>query len=146
MKQRREKSPKKHREGGARTKKNRNNRVKCILYSGQNGWGLGLYKKGDAACVFEDVSIPIAFNSRTAFLLLPSTPSCADFAEDSRVFDVHESLLALTLFLGGTSPALWHNMHRPLWRSLQITIASLGFMSPPTQGEQAQEYMLFLSQ
>ena len=46
---------------------------------------------------------------------------------------------ALLLFCTGFSPIMCLNMHRPPCRLLQASIASLEFMSPPTQGEQAQE-------
>ncbi len=114
--------------------------------------GFGLHKKDAAVDIMEGVRHDAAvflsattFYPRPAFLSLPSAPAWAVLAEEV-VFDVHEFLLALTLSRGGSSPALWRNMHRLLWRSLQITIASRGFMSPPAQGGQAQEYALFLSQ
>ncbi len=60
-KQRSNIGPKNHREGGARTKKNRNSIIiKCVFYAGQSGCGSGFHKKGPAASFFEGVRHDVA--------------------------------------------------------------------------------------
>jgi hypothetical protein len=95
----------------------------------------------DAAVFFVPAN---AFHLRPEFFSLSRAPAWEVLAEEG-VFDVLESMLALSLFRGGASPVMWRNMHRPLSRSLQITIASRGFMSPSTHNAHEWKHGLSLS-